>query len=176
MIHQVCPNPELLQQLYTGPLGAHVDTFAQHLLGQGYASSTAKYAMRVAAFSTWLSDKTSRQQTSTNNKLRTFCTTTHGGVVPVVVTAPSWDNGSRSCAIAGSFPYRLSKPITARVSASRVTCSTTCSTSVAWCPRRCHPPRRGTAVFSTTGLALTPYGFRPWHPDSTDFMVRQHRQ
>ena len=55
MIHQVCPNPELLQQLYTGPLGAHVDTFAQQMLGQGYASSTAKYAMRVlAAFSTWL--------------------------------------------------------------------------------------------------------------------------
>jgi len=55
MIHQVCPNPELLQQLYTGPLGAHVDTFAQQMLDQGYASSTAKYAMRVlAAFSTWL--------------------------------------------------------------------------------------------------------------------------
>jgi hypothetical protein len=42
MIHHVCPNPELLQQLYTGPLGAHVDTFAQQMLGQGYASSTAK--------------------------------------------------------------------------------------------------------------------------------------
>ncbi len=55
MIHQVCPNPELLQQLYTGPLGAHVDTFAQQMLDQGYASATAKYAMRVlAAFSTWL--------------------------------------------------------------------------------------------------------------------------
>jgi site-specific recombinase XerD len=55
MIHQVCPNPELLQQLYTGPLGAHVDTFAQQMLDQGYASSTAQYAMRVlAAFSTWL--------------------------------------------------------------------------------------------------------------------------
>lgn len=55
MIHQVCPNPELLHQLYTGPLGAYVDTFAQQMLGQGYASSTAKYAMRVlAAFSTWL--------------------------------------------------------------------------------------------------------------------------
>ena len=55
MIHQVCPNPALWQQLYPGPLGAHVDTFAQQMLGQGYASSTAKYAMRVlAAFSTWL--------------------------------------------------------------------------------------------------------------------------
>jgi len=52
MIHQVCPNPELLQQLYTVPLGAHVDTFAQQMLDQGYASATAKYAMRVlAAFS-----------------------------------------------------------------------------------------------------------------------------
>ena len=55
MIHQVCPNPALLQQLYTGPLGAHVDPCAQQMVGQGYARATAKYAMRVlAAFSTLL--------------------------------------------------------------------------------------------------------------------------
>lgn len=55
MIHQVCPNPKLLHQLHTGPLGIHVDTFAQQMLGQGYASSTAQSAMRVLAdLSTWL--------------------------------------------------------------------------------------------------------------------------
>ena len=42
MRHPFCPNPIVLQQLYTGPLGAHIDTFAQQLLAQGYASWTAK--------------------------------------------------------------------------------------------------------------------------------------
>jgi len=35
MSHPFCPNPIVLQQLYTGPLGAHIDTFAQQLLAQG---------------------------------------------------------------------------------------------------------------------------------------------
>jgi hypothetical protein len=44
-----CPNPIVLQQLYTGPLGAYIDPFAQQLLTQGYASWTAKYTMRLLA-------------------------------------------------------------------------------------------------------------------------------
>src|SRR5438552_2517957 len=48
-IHQVGPNPELWQPLSTGPLGAHVDPLAQQMWGQGYASATAQYAMRVLA-------------------------------------------------------------------------------------------------------------------------------
>src|SRR5229473_383360 len=55
MSHPFCPNPIVLQQLYTGPLGAHIDTFAQQLLAQGYASWTAKYTMRLLAdLSRWL--------------------------------------------------------------------------------------------------------------------------
>jgi site-specific recombinase XerD len=55
MSHPFCPNPIVLQQLHTGPLGAHIDTFAQQLLAQGYASWTAKYTMRLLAdLSRWL--------------------------------------------------------------------------------------------------------------------------
>lgn len=50
-----CPNPVVLQRLYAGPLGAHIDTVAQQLLAQGYASWTAKYTMRLLAdLSRWL--------------------------------------------------------------------------------------------------------------------------
>jgi len=55
MSHPFCPNPIVLQRLYTGPLGAHLDTFAQQLVAQGYASWTAKYTMRLLAdLSHWL--------------------------------------------------------------------------------------------------------------------------
>ena len=55
MIDPSCPNPALVQQLYAGPLGAHIDTFSERLLAQGYASSTPKYAMRLLAdLSAWL--------------------------------------------------------------------------------------------------------------------------
>lgn len=55
MSHPFCPNPVMLQQLYTGPLGAHINTFAQQLVDQGYASWTAKYMMRLLAdLSCWL--------------------------------------------------------------------------------------------------------------------------
>src|SRR5262245_43604426 len=55
MTPQVCPNPVVLQHLYAGPLGAHIDPFAQRLLAQGYASWTAKYTMRLLAdLSSWL--------------------------------------------------------------------------------------------------------------------------
>jgi site-specific recombinase XerD len=55
MTPQVCPNPVIVQRLYAGPLGAHIDPLAQHLLAQGYASWTAKYTMRLLAdLSNWL--------------------------------------------------------------------------------------------------------------------------
>lgn len=55
MIQQCCPNPVVWQRLYAGPLGAHIDTCAQQLLHQGYASWTAKYTMRLLAdLSSWL--------------------------------------------------------------------------------------------------------------------------
>jgi len=54
-----CPNPLVLQQLYTGPLGAYIDPFAQQLWTQGYASWTAKYTMRLLAdLSRWLQRQT----------------------------------------------------------------------------------------------------------------------
>ncbi|MFQ5937092.1 MAG: tyrosine-type recombinase/integrase [Acidiferrobacterales bacterium] len=55
MSHPFCSNPVVLQRLYACPLGAHIDTFAQQLLAQGYARSTAKYTMRLlVALSSWL--------------------------------------------------------------------------------------------------------------------------
>lgn len=59
MSHPFCPNPMMSQQLYTGPLGAHIDPFAQQLVAQGYASWTAKYMMRLMAdLSGWLQRQT----------------------------------------------------------------------------------------------------------------------
>jgi site-specific recombinase XerD len=59
MNHPFCPNPIVVQRLYSGPLGAHIDTWAQQLLTQGYASWTAKYTMRLLAdFSSWLQRQT----------------------------------------------------------------------------------------------------------------------
>jgi site-specific recombinase XerD len=55
MSHPCCPNPVVWQRLSAGPLGAHLDTCAQQLLDQGYASWTAKYTMRLLAdLSCWL--------------------------------------------------------------------------------------------------------------------------
>jgi site-specific recombinase XerD len=55
MIQPFCPNPAVLQQLYTGPLRASIDTFAQHLVVQGYAPSTLTSTMRMLAdLSRWL--------------------------------------------------------------------------------------------------------------------------
>lgn len=55
MSHPFCPNPTVLQRLYAGPLGAYLDDFVQLLVSQGYASSTAKYMMRLlVALSSWL--------------------------------------------------------------------------------------------------------------------------
>jgi len=55
MSHPCCPNPGVWQQLSTGPLGAHIDTFARKLLDQGYASWTAKSMVHLLAdLSRWL--------------------------------------------------------------------------------------------------------------------------
>ena len=42
MIDQFYSDPLSLQHLRIGPLGTHIDTFAQFLSAQGYAKSTAK--------------------------------------------------------------------------------------------------------------------------------------
>src|SRR5881296_753682 len=55
MIEPFCPNPVILQQLYTGPLRTSIDAFAHQLLHQGYARWTTKYTMRLLAdLSSWL--------------------------------------------------------------------------------------------------------------------------
>lgn len=55
MIDHFFSNPEVLKRLHFGPLGAHIDSFAQILEVQGYKKSTAKYKITIAAdFSRWL--------------------------------------------------------------------------------------------------------------------------
>jgi integrase/recombinase XerD len=55
MIEHFFPNQAVLERLYAGPLGAHIDAVAQEFSDRGYALWTAKYAMRLlAALSTWL--------------------------------------------------------------------------------------------------------------------------
>jgi site-specific recombinase XerD len=59
MIQPFCPHPAVSQRLYAGPLGAHIDSLAQQLVAQGYASWTAKYTMRLLAdLSCWLQHQT----------------------------------------------------------------------------------------------------------------------
>jgi site-specific recombinase XerD len=55
MIDQFYSDPLSLQRLRFGPLGTHIDTFAELLSAQGYARSTAKEKIRVVAgLSCWL--------------------------------------------------------------------------------------------------------------------------
>jgi len=55
MIKHFFPNPVVFERLHAGPLGGHIEAFAQELSDRGYAAWTAKYAMRLfAALSTWL--------------------------------------------------------------------------------------------------------------------------
>ncbi len=50
-----CPHPVLLQRLYAGPWGVHIDPCAQQVFTQGSASWTAKDMMRLLAdLSRWL--------------------------------------------------------------------------------------------------------------------------
>ena len=55
MIDQFYSDPLSLERLRSGPLGSHIDTFAQMLSAQDYARSTAKEKIRVVAgLSGWL--------------------------------------------------------------------------------------------------------------------------
>ena len=54
MIDHFFSNPEVLKRLHFGPLGKHIDSFAQILEVQGYKRSTAKYKITIVAdFSRW---------------------------------------------------------------------------------------------------------------------------
>jgi site-specific recombinase XerD len=55
MIKHFFPNPVVFERLLAGPLGGHIEAFAQELSDRGYAVWTAKYAMRLLAdLSAWL--------------------------------------------------------------------------------------------------------------------------
>jgi len=55
MIDHFFSQPKVLKRLHLGPLGSHIDSFAQILVAQGYKTSTAKHKIRIAAdFSRWL--------------------------------------------------------------------------------------------------------------------------
>ena len=55
MIDHFFSQPKVLKRLRFGPLGSHIDSFAQILEVQGYKKSTAKYKITIVAdFSRWL--------------------------------------------------------------------------------------------------------------------------
>ena len=92
MIQSFCPNPAVSQRLSTGPLGAHIDTFAQQLSAQGYARWTAKYTMRLLAdLSSWLQRHAlTATELNEQHALRRFLQDRYqAGSVPTVMTAPS---------------------------------------------------------------------------------------
>ncbi len=58
MIDQLFSHPKVLKRLHFGPLGSHIDSFAQILMEQGYQTSTAKHEIRIVAdLSRWLEQK-----------------------------------------------------------------------------------------------------------------------
>ena len=55
MIDHFFSQPKVLKRLHFGPLGSHIDSFAQILIVQGYKPSTAKHKIRIVAdLSCWL--------------------------------------------------------------------------------------------------------------------------
>ena len=55
MIDQFFSHPKVLKRLHLGPLGSHIDSFAQILIVQDYKTSTAKQKIRIVAdLSCWL--------------------------------------------------------------------------------------------------------------------------
>ncbi|MCP4261253.1 MAG: site-specific integrase, partial [Planctomycetes bacterium] len=55
MIDQFFSQPNVLKRLHFGPLGSHIDSFAQILVAQGYKTNTAKHKIRIVAdLSRWL--------------------------------------------------------------------------------------------------------------------------
>ena len=58
MIDQFFSHPKVLKRLHSGPLGTHIDSFAQILRVQGYQSNTAKYKIGlVAELSRWIEQR-----------------------------------------------------------------------------------------------------------------------
>ena len=58
MIDQFFSNPKVLKRLHSGPLGTHIDSFAQVLRVQGYQNNTAKYKIGlVGELSRWLKQR-----------------------------------------------------------------------------------------------------------------------
>ena len=49
MIEQFFSHPKVLKRHRFGPLGSHIDSFAQLLMEQGYKASTAKHKIRIVA-------------------------------------------------------------------------------------------------------------------------------
>jgi len=55
MTNQFFSHPEVLKRLHYGPLGSHIDSFAQIFVVQGYKKSTAKQKIKIVAdLSRWL--------------------------------------------------------------------------------------------------------------------------
>ena len=58
MIDQFFSQPKVLKRLHSGPLGKHIDSFAQILMVQGYKTSTAKHKIRIVSdLSHWLDER-----------------------------------------------------------------------------------------------------------------------
>ena len=58
MIDHFYSQPKVLKRLHFGPLGNHIDSFAQVLMVQGYQASTAKHKIRIIAdLSRWLDEQ-----------------------------------------------------------------------------------------------------------------------
>jgi len=57
MIDQFFSQPKVLKRLHFGPLGNHIDSFAQILSVQGYKMSTAKHKIRIVADLSWWLDQ-----------------------------------------------------------------------------------------------------------------------
>jgi site-specific recombinase XerD len=58
MIDHFFSQPKVLKRLHFGPLGSHIDSFAQILIVQGYKANTAKHKIRIVAdLSRWLAQQ-----------------------------------------------------------------------------------------------------------------------
>jgi len=55
MVSKLFSCPTMLRRLYAGPLGEHIDAFAEWLSGQGYSREVLRYKIRMVAYlSHWL--------------------------------------------------------------------------------------------------------------------------
>jgi site-specific recombinase XerD len=73
MIDYFYSHPKVLKRLHFGPLGNHIDSFAQILMVQGYQASTAKHKIRIVAdLSRWLEQKGLRVKDLDEAKLNQY--------------------------------------------------------------------------------------------------------